>query len=1657
MEISSSIDSLSVEKQIKKLTKEGKFKDALLFGEQHWGQYKNWHRNEQIDSLIPLLNRLGLGRSGDYLRYRRWRQNPQNSQYALSACHSVFSMKGPYYLWKQADSFLADSSLDNENKADWLLLKCQICSTLKDHEEAGNYYQQAKELFPSKWLDRFKGYLLVDQEEYLSARNHLQNLYNKYPSEPLLQQLFRVMCLTDTDYTERLELLEKESAKYQSINPLMLLAYEYHKLGRWDNLKEILDHVNHLKIGQDKQLAKSQNYLYAYLSLSKGDTKQAAIHFNQSGGHYCETLANNIISSSNKEKRILDVPFLKQKSMTCAPASMSALLNYHGIDKSQAGIAKKICYNGTPDYLQKRWLDQQNIPYREFDFTWNLTKQLINNDLPFTLVTRSGSGSHMQVIKGYNELTGTVHLMDPSNADVSEMLAKELVERNASVGPRCMVFLPQGKESKIADLAFQSEEVYKLSAKFDQHLRRHNLKDAEERLKQLNTIYPEERLTLEANRSWSQYSQGDAELKKANYQLEKMYPDEIWIIRSLYSSLFSSGNRTEGVELLLNKIDKYGYSELVDTLFHEIYDDDKYVQESHHLLKLVHKNALYSGESNWLIGHYFWNQGNYQDAARHFRWAHSLDDKDERFSESFFKAYRWVGRKDEALSLLKKRWQIYNTKSYGPALSLFNALELTDQEHKGLEYIKASVLVHSQEEELVDFYLSKLLKFGNIEEFHSEFKEHSDSISPSRKLAIQADYYVAIDKHEKACDCLLELVKKHPNSRTYYEKLFHIERNLGHEELIEEQLTTLEQNFSNTWNTSWLIINWTQNKDRRLTTLEIFSEKYPDNLPAIIKLSNEYIRNNRLKEAESLVLRILRVRQTSSELYALLSTITLLQKDVDLAKKQAYQALECNVDCDEAFDALIRSHIGAGERRKALLNMIEIIKKSVSHGDAMWNLWHSAKAWFSTDELTKLCVDNLSQRPDLWYSWILMAKQHVTCNSLTKAEKILTQAVKKFPLIPRVHLEQAELYLLMQQTNESINAFRETLKLNPSWTFASRRLSSILDNAGEFDKSLSVLNKAVRYHNQDGILFGLIADLNYKLGDKESALVNLEKAVGLEIDYPWAWVRLKDWGKLMGREALEIKIANRLVEKHPESPLAWLSLARVETDSSLKEQHFKKGITFDSRNIELHQELINFYIERRNYKSAKTQINHPCWAGQVPVTIKVLNCDILTSQSRYGEAIDSLAELLQIHEEYSNGWEKMHSWSISFNFKERALEAAIKLIKINPHDAAILSYCSDTLLNHGSSKDKKIAFELVERAFSIDPQDLYTALSWLDLLLDSKRFSEAEEVEIIASKFIDNPLLDLRIMSRLCSQTKTQKALELWPKLVEKNVDNRWIYDQGYNLFKKKKDLNYIETLLKETITDDKTCEAICLKWAQIKCNEKYGIKKILDVLEKELPKENWEAICYQYIQYLCDNNMVPKKQFVEKFRTRLLNNVELFGNYGFLLLRLNKYDDGLDWYSNHRFDSDTPAYIFYHYQWMMMESNNWSEAGNIVYRALDCEPDNTYSNICLWVAFHKTVNNGTCFEKDLVNISWDELTDIEKYVYCLLNAIRVKDNKPLAICREEVSPLLREAQQYFPPVADFKIAKSVQKSIRKLLSEQLSDEDFFKRLSLKFWLMNRF
>ena len=403
-----------------------------------------WDAGEPRRQAAIISSRLGNRRLSDALDYLNYRQDRNNPKWSLYYQFRRVARATQPVVINKIDEILAEHrvGMDAELLADYLVYKAWLLASLRDFDRANPLIEEAKLVAPEyAWVYVEESDILEKQDRYEEANevaDYALKLHPEYHAAILRKEMALFQLNRDD---EAIALLEEANQRAEHGIYGTRLQYRYSEL---DDHEKTLWALNEFErnsplLGKkDKQWLAGRKGDCHYI---KGELDLALECYKQTENKFYKTITENLEKNQEADcqRKKLDVPFVRQHEMTCAPATLAALSKFFGKEKDHLEIADAICYEGTPWHKERTWAEENGFAVFEFRFTEEVTKALIDLGLPFTLSTNSVTSAHLQACIGYDDRLGLAIIRDPTHRHYGEMLFDQLV-KDGVVSEHTIVF-----------------------------------------------------------------------------------------------------------------------------------------------------------------------------------------------------------------------------------------------------------------------------------------------------------------------------------------------------------------------------------------------------------------------------------------------------------------------------------------------------------------------------------------------------------------------------------------------------------------------------------------------------------------------------------------------------------------------------------------------------------------------------------------------------------------------------------------------------------------------------------------------------------------------------------------------------------------------------------------------------------------------------------------------------------------------------------------------------------------------------------------------------------------------------------------------------------------------------------------------------------------
>ena len=1453
-------------------------------------------------------------------------------------------------------------------------------------------------------------------------------------------------------------LYELHINKYQSASVWLEYAQLLAGNHDWPQCKYAIEQFEKARITKDKR---DEQFLLAWkgqIAIHDQEIDQAIDILSAHKSNYWKIVTENLKNSKGVlNRKVLDVPFLKQEHMTCAPTTLAALCSYWGQKYDSKDIADVICFDGTPATKERQWLRDNNFSFLEFELESDLAYELIENDIPFALVTTNGFSAHIQAVIGFNKQVGTLYVMDPSQPIMQEMLTKETIESEGYSGARCIVFVPSEKSTLLAKFSFPAAELYPLWDTYSIAEEKNDYLAAKTALIKLKETAPEHRITLRVERNFAVWNNDTTNILELNNKLLSKYPTETLLLNSQYFCLRDLGKRDEGLTILSDYLENNVDLDLLGTLFDQVYDTNEHSELTSQALSQLKELGGYSAYSHWSIANYYWSHQSFELATEHYLYAYCIDETNSNYIENYFKASRYLKKEQASIDFLQERFNKYKVRSAAPAISLYKAHELLDQEHIGIDYLFEALAIHPDDNYLINYLSNKLIDRGLIERFESIQKQIQPHISIKDFNELVARKNERLGEFGSALDFFQECFNDNPFIQKYANSYFGLLFKRGDTAQIDSILEELYGR--NPQNTQVLdyIADWHNDPVFQEKVLTSFVELRPDYGLIRRQLIDVRLKLGLFEQALS------QAKETCQNIVgehinqSYLAKCYLKLGYFEEARKLTKQVLSNAVDNDLAFFTLMEASISKEEKETSLESVFSQMQIQVIFGDSAWNYWFEAKSILCQAKLKEFIDYLLNHHSHLWYTYSLAANYYKQYGDLDKTKELLLQGQSKFPLTPRIYSDLGQLHELEGNIAQSIEANSQALVMNPVWADVTKRQCELLEKHEDIQAAVEVLTKGIKHNPNDGILSGYLADLLIKLGKKKEAIDPLKNAVKNNTDYRWAWNHLINISDEQGVSQLPYDLAKEISQQSPYLPHVWRDLAYLTEAHEEKFSLYEKSLNCDLHFIPSYQDKAQYYVDRGEYKKALSVLENTPWKDELPVELTILKVDLLIDIGQKKLAIESLKKVLLSVHGYAFLWKKLFNLLEQESSKQDYIDCCHKSVEQNRHDPDVLCYAGENLLKHGSESEKETAQKYLSKAFELSPNEEYIVMTYVDSLIESDKYEEALAAINVFEEQRSVSYATTRKIGVLCKLDRADEAFESFKQTLVDKESDYWCLNQSFTYLNDKFSFDEITSIFREKISNLTREQSYfytdkCLNRAG---NNQY--KHVLKDIKSYSDGEHWVGAFLALLEFWNDKDITPPDDAIATFFERIIETSALVAQLGNGYVNAGHYHSLITLFESVKMKKNLPAYVFYHYRLALQMLGRWDDATEAIHQGIKQQPDNTVHNMRLWYAYELIRTGQPLTYEDVEVIAYEELIENEKYVYSTLLVTLALGDNTLENKLDDLTPLLRKCQQDYQQTVGQSLAIHARNTLKKRLKNAVVTEGFFGKLKLAWWISNRF
>lgn len=1608
--------------------------------------------------IARILSQLGYLRLADAMVLRLKRSAPGTQGLNGYYIPTLMRRKGPLVAY-EAVTELMKGELAPQDRVDLYIELSDILCEFRDFAAAETLINSLPTQPDNRWLEAQRIDIKIAQDDYKTAMTLVEALIKKHPDyRHGIQQKARLLELNN----QRDEAIACLEAIWQEVEQFWLgrqLLNLYVETQRFAAAEQCLQRIEALLPFRNREIDIHLNFLHADLLCAQQKYEQALPYLQQKNP-FQKLLSQSIQQASDaSQRKILNVPFVRQAHMTCAPASLTAVAKYWGVEVQQEAVIEAICYDGTSALNQRKWLVEQGWGVKEFDLNFASLKLLIDRDMPVLLSTVEPGSAHLQIIVGYDEVMGTYLIRDPFHPRLLEMLIKETGEYYASSGPRCMLMLPLDQLAGLEQLALPNAELYEHIYEIERQLSLHQREAAGAAFQLLSELAPQHRLRHSAERTLAFYDRDEARILATTQKLLDLFPRDVNFQLSKISSLLELGATVDALSYLESLAAQPDCHFLIKSRYlDQLRGDDREQEKTAALTQYLLRRSPLHAPTLYSWAGILWDQQDYEKSAQIYRFITCLEDTNEGYAESYFKAARFRKETEKALLFLKDRFQRFGKKSSGPIISLYYALDSLERTQEALDLLNQGLFLRPEDGHLLLFAAKRHLECGEIKKAKILLQRARPFINQTRFDEVAAAFYEADLDKENATLCWLRVAEAEPlnyAANNNVLRLF-IERGERDKALqyIDEKLARFPGNISLQQFKIQSI------EEDNFPQLKLAHEEYlaahPKDIWALRSLSNILLNMGDIDGAISAAEKALSIDRSNYFNHASLGCAWFAKNELAKSKACFEQALRLHADYTYAFERLLDCCLDDKSQREALAFIHAELMRQVSYGDGILEFQRLAWRWLDGKAILEFMQYAVEVRPDLWQSWLGLALTHRKLDEQEKELEILNQISRKFPFLPRIHAEKAECLRLLHRDQEAIDALRKTLELSPNWISATNKLCELIEKQGDFEQILAIQSRLIQKNPLASTPWGFVADVHLKLGQTEQAIEALNKALERDINYRWAWRTLYQVQSDQSARRELIAKLRALIARHPDNTTLLDIYSDLEPNPEQERAVLQAYLNRHPRQVDICVNMISACVRAGDMAAAMALTTEAYWQGQRPVPILANEARLQAEQHNYPKAIQIMEEITRLNPHFYDAWRYLVTYYETVKNAKKACEAAEQCVRIYPHDPAVLCFAAEKLERNGG--DKKRVAALLRHSFELDVGNQHNALTYIDYLFSQADFEAAASALDTLEPHHNNFYTRYRRLQLAVAKKDQDAALASFDAIIVDSARNDYIIRLSWEEISK---LSLNEQAASR-IAERRQNAAFVNPGAGRIFGEHQLATLALKKVEKELLKldlsEDFNLrYAEAYIRHAIGKNQdIPGA--VELALNKQANaDTTCIGLIGYLKYHLGKKVLAKRYFAQTETRSDVDAWMLYFYSVLLREQHDWNQAKALIQRALTQRDDGYQKDILVWSCFDRLIDGEKLTPQLLEHVELNELAPISAYIYRLCSALFKLGEGNFAANYRQISPELRRARYALQKVTDEYSALFAKRLTKNKLSDSLADLPLLKRLFWQLRLFNNF
>lgn len=1597
-----------------------------------------------------IASALGASRLSRWLHRCAYHARPDLAETCYFYGSSLAQTKGIHAVWRWycATELPANATMDI--RASWHALAANILSGMRDFQAANAQIYQARETDPtSPWVLVCAAYVREGEDRYKEALQLAENaMALRADYRPAIQCVAHLLTLLGRD-AEALALLADANGRLEYSG---LAAQQYAieiELGDYAAAARSLDRCETVSLLLEKPGRKWLAAQRAEVAYQQGDLA-TAIHFGkQSEEKYWKSVVGKLQEpgAEHKKHARLKVGFVRQNHLTCVPATLTAISRYWSMPADHLQVADEICYNGTTHYNERKWAREHGWIAREFSVTEAATHELIERGIPFTFTTVDPNSAHLQAIVGYDSRRGTVTVRDPYFRNSGEALVENLLDDYRAHGPRGMALVPTSESHRLDGLDLPDETLWDQLHALDGALIQHRRQAAGEIVAEIQAAAPTHRLTLEARRRLATYDGNSPEMLAVVSEIAAQFPKNQTMHNARLALMREQSHRDERLAIYKRLLAGDGTHPIFWQQYaRELEQDARQHDEAIWRLKRAIRRWPTEPSNYRTLANIHWSRRQFEIALELYRIAACLGERDEIHLEAYFKAACWFKKSEEVLNLLRERATRVALQSSSPAMSLAWALVELDRTSEAFTVLEVAMAARPEDGELMVYMAGVLFDANsdNLAKSRALLERARDKAPPTQWLRASARLARADGQPAEALKLWREVLQTQPLAIDAHQAVARIIAETDGPPEALRYLSAATEKLPHFYPLQQLRAEWVRDEpaDIREPVLRSLAEAYPHDAWTQRELAFFLVDTRRWEEANAAMAAARRLEPESPALAQLQSMLLQHAGNIPAARSVLEAAIRQCVDDQQAIRGLMDLCATRSERRAALTLIRDELVKQVTFGSGLLSYREHARGTLEPDELVGLLHSALADRPDLWHAWSALTQQYLSMNQLEKATSLAQQATERFPLVPQLWLDRAEVSRTKHDSSAEIESLLTAYRIAPRWNMTVSGLADCWARRGSYQEARELLERAVQRDPLDGVLRGLWAEALWRDGQREAAVKQLQKLVQLDPGYERSWELLGVWAAEIKQPEIAMETVRDLTTRRGGEARSWMMLAKLLGQSAPIDERLQavaKAQELSPRYVDAYDLQAVILAGASRWQEALAACQPSVFQGHPPESLVWRAAWIEVQRGNIHAAIDRLRkDLLDEPNRYA-AWSLLADCYVQLGNDSGYTEAAEALVRIAPQNAISFGYLGEA---RQRKNDLAGAEDAYQKAFTLNPQYEFAGNGLFDVQVERGDLAAAEKtIRTLRSHGNGHYVLarEVRLAMLLNDLPRAQELIyqlaiepELQPGALKGAISvlaSAWQTSEA------------LSALERASESPDMNAEAAG-EWVLLRLERKPAglVPQLLDLLSRH-PQVGKPAI-YAYVETLVKQNQLYALRSFIRHHERVLKIHDLiWGAVVYAFVATHDYRAAARWSADWRGRSSVEPWMLVNVVEGLRAMNRGAEARAVSLAAIALRPDHGTPLHYIWLACDAAADGDIATSEQLLsNVPGDgQSADYQFLLTCVRSTIAMarSPGERVAAVFPDVMQKMRAARSQYSALSQEPQRKGVYRRCLKEIARQ--------------------